>query len=173
MKRTISLISLLLVCLCAHAQDCFSVQDGHVIWQEVYETDLDSTSIVASLQASGKLTDIINTPGGLSCTIAPHMPDYLGAGFSSMQVAMLLTRSDMMSHALIQFREGRYRVTVSDISFHVTGIVTVPEFTTLIEDYLDRKGNFKNTFRSNHVDEVLDYDFNRIFELKDIEEEEW
>ena len=175
MKRTIILFLLALVCVCAHAQDCFSVKDGHIIWQEIYETDLDSASIVNALQATGKLADLVNTPSGLACTMVPHTADYQGAGFSTMQAAIVLTTSEMTSHALVQFREGRYRVTLDDITFRVRGVpgFSSGETTMRIEDYLDRKGNIKNSFRTYHVGEILDYDFNRIFELREAEDEKW
>ena len=171
MKRTISLISLLLVCLCAHAQDCFSVQDGHVIWQEVYQSDMDSLAVAAALITNGKVSNFVGIPGGLTCKIDPHYVDYEGAGFLRRQVATLLLGCPMEARAVIEFREGRYRVTVSEITF-LPGAVTYLGVSH-IEDFTTRDGDFNRSFYSTHADAVIDYDINSIFELQPAEDEEW
>ena len=176
MKRTITLF-LLLVCVCAHAQDyCFSVKDGHIIWQEVYETDLDSAAVMSILQSKGELTGITNTPLGVSCALVPHVVDYVGAGFTTMQASSMVIGSELEGHVVLQFREGRYRVTVDNLVFRrsMAFIGNGGEVPVRFEEFfLDRKGNIRRQVSTNHVDECVDYDLNKIFEIREAEDEKW
>jgi len=176
MKRTILIISLLLACLCAQAQeaiDCFSIHDGEVIWQEVYQSDMDSTAVVAALVKAGEVTGITGVPGGIVCRILPQKMDYKAAGFQYKQVAVLVYNYDLEGRAHIEFRDGRYRVTVSQIHFVPLSSAAAALGGTNLETVVGKDGKFIKAFHARHTDEIIDYTLNRLFEFAEIPEEEW
>jgi len=168
MKQTIAFLLITLSTFVVRAQDpdTFILRDGDIIWQKVYQTDMDSTAVVGYLQASGQLKDFTNTPGGLVCSIIPRQMDYRGAGFRYIQVVAVVLDNEMEGTALIQFKDGRYRVTVNHIRF-VSELPMFPDLT--MADFIDRKG-IQKVFYSKNTAAILDYELNSIFEISETED---
>jgi len=168
MKKAIVVFLVAIATFAGKAQDpnTFILRDGDIIWQRVYQTEIDSISLVGYLQASGQLKDFTNTPGGLVCSIIPRQMDYRGAGFRYIQVVAVVLDTEMEGTALIQFKGGRYRVTVNHIRF----VSQIPMFADLtMADFIDRKG-IQKVFYSKNTAAVLDYELNSIFEMRESED---
>ena len=155
----------------------FSVKDGGIVWQRVYQSQLDSSSIASALIATGQVTDVAGIPGGIVCHIAPRSLDYRGAGYSRGAAAMYIVNRQMEGHATIQLRDGRYRVTVDRMVFVAsteTSLSRVGERTPL-EDYaMSRKGEIKSVFTSMNASGIIDYDLGKLFDFKVVtDEEDW
>ena len=179
MKRIIVSVVFILTSIIAWGQenDNFSIKDGGIVWQRVYQSQLDSASIASVLVATGQVTDVAGIPGGIVCRIMPRSLDYRGAGFSRGSAAMYIVNRQMEGHATIQMREGRYRVTVDRMVFVAsteTSLSRVGERTPL-EDYaMSRKGEIKSVFTSMNAAGIIDYDLGKLFDLKVVtDEEDW
>lgn len=177
MKRFSLLVLLLIVCTGARAQeDRFSVRDGGVVWQTVYQSQLDADSVIGALAAKGLVEDVVDVPEGVACQVKLHSVNWKAAGFERMAVPLYLVNNQMEAHAVVLFREGRYRVTVDRIVFHAPSSTSLRERgeVTPLEDYaLSGKGTLKRVFYSMNAAPVLDYDLLKIFEVTIQEEEDW
>ena len=170
MKRCIILL-LLLTCAYARAQDHgFQIRDRNIIWQKVFVSDLDSAAIMQAISLSGSFSDL----QGKSLRVLPHEIDYRAAGYVRGRVPMVFLASLLSGHAVIEFRPGRYRVTVDHL------ILTENMTTSLFEKgreralegiALNRAGEMKQSFLES-VD-ILDVDLSQIFTFKTIEKEDW
>ena len=177
MKKILFIALLFCPILLSYAQesDHFSVKDGVIVWQRVYQSQLDSTGVAAALTASGQVADIVGVKGGVACRVLPRSADYRGAGFKRGAVAMFLLNNQMEAHATILVREGRYRVTVDHLVFVTTTetyLGRVGEKTPLEEYSLNRKGEIKEGFYSMNAAPVIDYDLGKLFDLTIREDEE-
>lgn len=177
MKKILLMALLLVPLFSAFAQepDRFSVKDGVILWQRVYQSPLDSAAVAAALVASGQVADIVGVKGGVACRILPRSVDYRGAGFKRGATAMFLLNGQLEAHATILVREGRYRVTVDRMVFGSTTetyLSRVGEKTTLEEYVLNRKGEIKDGFYSMNAAPIIDYDLSKLFDLSPKEEDD-
>ena len=177
MKRICTLVLLLIVCAGARAQeDRFSVRDGGVVWQTVYQSQMDSAQVIGALIGSGLVEDAAGIPGGVACRVRLHAVNWKAAGFERMAVPLYLVNNQMTAHAVVLFREGRYRVTVDQIVFVSPSSTSLRERgeTTPLESYaVNGRGELKRVFYSMNAAPVLDYDLLKIFEVSAPVEEDW
>lgn len=177
MKRFLLFLSLMSACALAYAQeDPFSVRDGSVVWQAVYQSQLDSADVVNSLLAKGVVSDLVSIPGGVSCRVRRHPVGWKAAGFDRMSVPLYLVSNQMEAHAVVLFKDGRYRVTVDQIMFIAPATDGLQERgeSAPLEDYaVSARDDFKKVFYSMKAAAVLDADLYRLFEIQAAKEEEW
>ena len=180
MRRFVLSVILLAFSAALFAQDGsrFSTDGASVTWQQVYQTPLDSAGVADGLIASGHFDNVVVTKDGFSCRIVPHMADYMGAGVKRGLAAMYIVSADMEGRAIVQIREGRYRVTVDEIVFttNISGGIFTPGTRTKLETYaLNGSGQFRKNFWSKGASPIIDYDLFSLFELKERDdlEEDW
>ena len=114
-------------------------------------------------------------PPGFTCRIIPHEVDYRGAGMKRGLVSMYLLGGEMEGRAVVQIREGRYRVTVDGIVFTTTletPLSKAGERTKLEMYALNSRGEFRSNFWGKGASPVLDYDLLSTFGIKSLEEDE-
>ena len=177
MRRFAFIAILLAFAATAWAQDGsrFSTDGATVTWQQVYQTPLDSADVVDGLLGSGKFDNVILTKDGFTCRIIPHEVDYRGAGMKRGLVSMYLLGGEMEGRAVVQIREGRYRVTVDGIVFTTTletPLSKAGERTKLEMYALNSRGKFRSNFWGKGASPVLDYDLLSTFGIKSLEEDE-
>lgn len=147
----------------------FYVDGGNVCWQQVYESQADSTAILDYLLGSGNFADLTGISGGISFSVLPRKVDYRAAGLKTGSVAMYILNYMMTAHGVLQMREGRYRVTVDHVVFRAD-----PD--TPLETYaLDRTGKFKPLFTASSANagQALDYELTQLFTVRAVEEDTW
>lgn len=176
--RCLFLLSLLfIVCTGARAQEGpFSVRDGMVVWQTVYQSSLDEAGVISALAAKGLVEDFVDMEGGVSCRVRLHSVNWKAAGFGRMEVPMYLVNNQMEAHAIVLFKEGRYRVTVDRIVFQAPSSTSLRERgeVTPLENYaINGKGELKKVFHSMNAAAVIDYDLQKTFEVVAQEDEDW
>ena len=164
--------------LLAQDESRFSTDGASVMWQNVYQTQLDSAAVVDGMIASGHFDNIILTKDGFTCRIIPHEVDYRGAGMKRGLTSMYLLGGEMEGRAVVQIREGRYRVTVDEIVFTTTLETSLSKRgeRTKLELYaLNGSGQFRGNFWNKGSSPVLDYDLFSLFEIKERtdQEDDW
>ena len=164
--------------LLAQDESRFSTDGASVMWQNVYQTQLDSVAVVDGLIASGHFDGIILTRDGFTCRIIPHEVDYRGAGMKRGLTSMYLLDGELEGRAVVQVREGRYRVTVDEMVFtgKISSPLSKPGERTKLELYaLNGSGRFRSNFWNKGSSPVLDYDLFSMFNVKEKEaqDEDW
>lgn len=173
MKRTAFIIILTIVSMTTFGQqrpETFVVREGDIIWQQVYDSPLDSAAVAAALQGNGHLSDFENSASGLTCKVDLGRLDYQSAGFRYAQVVALVTSTQVTGQALLQFREGRYRATVRSIVFN-SDIQFIP--TTTMADFIGNKNSIRDVFFNKNTAAILDFNLNRLFVIAEPEDDEW
>lgn len=170
MKKTIcvALFALLGLLLAAQTTEDyhFYAEDGRIFWRQVFESPADSTTLLDHIFGSGIFVDIAEISSGISVVLPPQRVDIRAAGLKAGSVSMYILNYTFTAHALLEMKEGRYRVTVDRIM-----IQSQPELP--LESYaLNRRGEFKPIFVSMNAAQALDHELTRLFTVRMSEKEE-
>jgi hypothetical protein len=117
MKKLVFIV-LVLFGYSLHCQDTinnFIAAEGDLYWQRVYQTDNSFDGLVKLVQESGLLDGIEVADNMLIGNLVPVMADYKGAGYSEMTIPMYVPRHTYSGFINIEYKEGRYRVTLKNI----------------------------------------------------------
>lgn len=179
-KLIITLFTLLasLACFAQNDNDYnFVVKDGTIIWQRVFQDSRGFTEICDAVKASEAFEKVVINNSDIAGSMIPVRPDIKGAGYGDMSATYLVSNSNLAGKFVLQWKEGRYRVTLMDIEFIGTGLAgmsiggifasgIVPGEKTSIDTFLRKNGKMKETFFSSNTAEILDFTFTSIFMLK-------
>jgi len=148
----------------------FQINNGNVIWQKIYETDLSFEEFVQQFKKSGVLSEIEITESGISGDIKRRPFDFRAAGYKSSQVAMSVISNDITGFAIIEYKDGRYRVTAKNLKMVQKTATPLGERNEMreLELYAIKKGVIRNSFYNYHQAEVMDFTLQRAFELNSI-----
>lgn len=170
MKRIIIIFVALLANLIAQAQEHnFIASEGRLFWQKVYEYNVTVDELASSLHIGGKVVDVSILGDIITCVI-PNTPFALKeAGLSRGMVPMYISLNDFTAFVKIQIKEGRYRVTVSDIMLIAnqnTSLSNTGERMD-IETYAVKRGELSNAVSKTFAPILgvwLDqtFDFNKL-----------
>ena len=171
------LFFLLLICSsCVFAQiENFSASNRNLYWQKVYNTDLSYTDIKKTISEVPKLKVLDVGDDYISGEIIEYLMDYKGAGYTFMGTAMVLNESNkFFSKFKLEYKEGRYRVMVSDIkskgtqmSLFSSGLGLTDNGMTSVEEMALKNGKdeFREAFKKQPA-KIINYTLDRIFDLK-------
>lgn len=145
----------------------FLIDNSVVVWQKVIETDLSFDDFVNKMKEMGVLYNIETMDGKLIGDINLVEADYKGAGYGYMTTPIYISRNFIGAHALIEFREGRYRVVLRNIMLtqQIDDPLSKMGELTPIEFYALTNGEFNRAFIQSS--EILDFTFSNIFTIKE------
>lgn len=164
MKR---ILSFTLACLCAlsaHAQlNNLKLQDDQIIWQKVYEDSLSVSDICWILECTGEFESIVPDydHGTISCYNAAKVIPFAKYGYSHSQMQIFLSGGLFSYHAIIQVKPGRFRVSVTDMSF----LDKVNRARTSLEFYAVKDATFAKSFVNGDSPVVIDKYLTDTFDL--------
>ncbi|MEJ6982394.1 hypothetical protein WG906_18155 [Pedobacter sp. P351] len=118
MKHIALLASLLFLTVFSFAQESvnnFTVKDNEIIWQKVYDTPLSFQALTDVIKSSGLINNIQVAENKISGELKPIDADFKAAGYSEMLTPMYVSRSHIAGFLNIDYKEGKYRVTLSKI----------------------------------------------------------
>lgn len=177
--RTILLI-LTIICFKSYSQELefenFNLEDGNLVWQKVYETELSNDEIIKSFKTSGIVKDLENLENSLTGTIENLDLDYKGFGKTEMNTAMYISRSYFKSFVLIELKEGRYRITLKEMKLvqkYSDGLNEEGEISEL-KDYAVKNNNsdFRKSFKKAPSG-ILNFTFDKVFKIKKKKKSDW
>lgn len=117
MKRIAIIILTALLSQLAVAQiRNFGVTDsGKIYWQKVFEDSRSEDDIISAALTTGSFSGLIENGGQVSYHMDPRPVDVVSLGYKRMSVPIYVSTYDFSGQVTLQFQEGRYRVTVTDI----------------------------------------------------------
>lgn len=114
--RKLAFLLILLWTISSMAQvNNFSIVDGRLIWQNVFETQLDQDRIEKLIIESGQFTDIVNTGDRITFFCPRTKVNYEQFGYKWGNTPVYVSSHDIAFFCTIQFKEGRYRATLERI----------------------------------------------------------
>lgn len=137
----------------------FALNDGDVIWQKVYTSDMTTAQLADFFIASGRFEDLTYNDDNITCRLKPVEADWKKLGYTSLTVPEMAASSDIVCFATIQVKDGRYRVSAEDLYFianRASGFFKAGE-KTAVSTMLLKKGAFRTSSSgAMHLAEILD-----------------
>ncbi|MHC6200328.1 hypothetical protein [Elizabethkingia miricola] len=175
MKKYLSILLLALSTVAYGQLEGFTSNNRQVIWQNIYETSLSFDNIKDVISKNkGIFKDIAFSENSIDGLIENVDADYKGAGYTFMGTDILLSNSAIQSHFTIDYKEGKYRVTLSKIEFKTKNTINAgyglnmmsSNGVNTLEPVALRNGKdeFKSGFEGK-FSKTLNYTFKNLFEL--------
>jgi hypothetical protein len=169
----IILILLTFFCINTYSQELefenFKIEEGTFLWQKIYETELSNEDLINSIKTSGIIKEIQNMENSLTGIIENLNLDYKGFGKSEMNTAMYISRSYFKSFVLIEFKEGKYRITLKEMKLvqkYSDGLSEEGEISELRNFAVkNSKSKFKKSFKKAPAG-ILNFTFDKVFKFK-------
>jgi hypothetical protein len=177
MKLIISLIYLpILIGLNLSSTDNFAIENGKLLWQKVDETELTKKQLTQKIKSSGDFKNLELNENGIIADITNLTLDYKGYGSSEMSTPIYIARNNVNSFIQIQFKEGKYRVTIKNIKLtqsYDTDLSSQGEMTNLDVFALKKRNTeFKSSFLKK-PSKIINFTFEKITEFKIKENDKW
>ena len=143
-------ILLLLFTSLTIAQGDFKIESNKLIWQKVFDLDISKDDFIKNLKLSGNFYDI-EYDSFISTNIKEVPIDYKASGYKVANTPMYISSSNIIGDVIIEFKEEKYRVTVSNIKLK-GNIPNLAVHQTMVElkDYAVKNNEFKKAFKTKH-----------------------
>lgn len=170
-----TLITFLFFNVSAQENNNFKIENGALIWQKVYESKFSPEDISNQLKSKGVVKHV-NLSNNMLTGDINTQANYKGAGFREMNIPMFVPRNDISCSVTINFKEGRYRVTLRNFKLIANTEDPLTEIgeTSTLETYALKKRN--TAFKDNFLgapSQIYNYTFNNIFLIKDTKNDNW
>lgn len=176
MKKTFILMSIIFAFIFTlKAQETinnFSPENNKIIWEKVFETEMDFNQLTDKIKESGTLEKIEIGENRVLGQTKPIDADFKGAGYGEMSTPIYVARNFFDGFAVIEFKDGKYRVTLKKIMLtqqYEDALSTKGEKST-IESFGIKKG--KNEMKGAFMKSpsiILDYTFTNTFNFKSVD----
>lgn len=154
----------------------FQIENNSLVWQYVFETDLSFKELTEKIKESGVLENPEITDDKIISKTKQLKVLYKEAGFGSTWYVVGYFIQPM---AKIEFKESRYRVTLTNMSLHLnqtSPVAGIAEKTVLEQFALNgSKTKFTRQFIKKSS-KIYNFTFNKEFHFNkttNIEDEEW
>ncbi|MFL9834966.1 hypothetical protein [Chryseobacterium terrae] len=115
MKKITSLLFFLLFISSFAQISNFSIDNGQIHWQKIYESKLNKTDLLHFLKSSNKFSDLSESENSIYGITKNLKVDF--KKFSNYP-SIFVQHTTIISKFIIDFKENKYRVTVKDIIIH-------------------------------------------------------
>lgn len=146
-KGLLTIVALMLSATAFAQVENFSVADGKVYWQRVYETDMTHEEIMDVIVNSGTFSDILDGDV-ITFRVVRGKIDFKALGFSRGSVPMYAAANDVSCFVTLQIKDGKYRVTADNIILteNVSGGLFKEGTENPLEVYAVKRGELSNNF---------------------------
>jgi len=93
----------------------FQVYNSEIIWQKVFDIGFTFEELIEKVKDSGLLDKIEIGNNKISGEFKEIDADFKGAGFTEMGTPMYLSRSHFTGFTILEFKDGKYRLTLKKI----------------------------------------------------------
>lgn len=148
----------------------FEIEDGEIIWRKVFQTELTFERLTEKIKDSGLFERIELSGNKLTGDLRNIDADVKGAGFSEILAPIYVVRSYFSAFVVIEFKDGKYRVTLKRILLtqkYDDDVTKQGEQSTLNTYALKgAAGEIKPAFKKS-PSVILDHTFTNKFLFKD------
>ena len=167
MKKLLLLLVLISKSVFGQETSNFKIENRDLVWQFIFETDLSQEELKQELSTKGIWESFEKVGDDLIGICSGMDADFKGAGYSEMSVPMYVARMSMDFHSLIQFKDGRYRVTITNIKLvqkYDDPLTKQGQVISLSDFAVNKKGDFKTMFLKK-PSEIYNYTFISSLEI--------
>jgi hypothetical protein len=171
MKYIIIAISLFTT-ISLSAQDNFFLASGEVTWEKVYESEKTKEAIIAHFEKSGLFKPFLVEDGKVIATLKPQAIDVDRTGIAG--VPPILRKTDFAGTIMIRFKDGKYRVTYTQIKLVGHGdLIKKGERQAFELHYVNKDGKDYRKYFLKKPRTIYNNHFNELFELEKEKKEDW
>ncbi len=170
---------LLLIGTTAWAQEKvnnFIVNESSLQWQKVFTTDLTFQELSEELKNNGLFDRMELSKNTITGDSKILFANYQAAGFTNLETAAYVSDSYFKAFVVVEFKEGKYRVTLKDILLTPKTYDSTKKVELNNLDYYALK-TWKNVFTEAFKKApslILDYTFTKKAEVrKKSDQGEW
>ena len=178
MKLILLLIYLPVVAIGFNQSDTgnFAIENGKLVWQKVYETELTKEQLTQKIKSSGDFKNLEINKSGIIGEIVNLTLDFKVFGSSEMSTPIYIARNSANSFVQFEFKENSYRVSIKNIKLtqnYDDAISRQGEMTDL-EVYALKKRNteYKSSFLKK-PSKIINFTFENITEFKVNIKDKW
>ncbi len=155
-------------------ESAFVISNKQVVWQRIYECSKSPEEVKNILLTTGKIKFTGEDSKTLSGEISDFIMDFKGAGFTRMGTPMYLNNSSKFyANFKIEFKEGKYRVTSTNIKLKGDSFSLFSGgmgFTSSGDDNLESYAltNDRELFKSSfdgRASRIINYSFAQLFDV--------
>ena len=161
---------LLLISIQCNAQGHFIASPYDLKWERVYELGKNEFSPnLLPIQIEG-----LERTASIYSGKIETFSDWKSLGYKELSLPMYIPRTRISASVLIEVREDRYRVTLTNIVLiqNYDDPISKAGDQTLLKTFaLNNKGEFKSAFLKTPID-IYEKTFNRLFTMQ-FEDSEW
>jgi hypothetical protein len=173
MKNILLILFIIPVTLIAQSSDInFKLIDGNIAWQKVYDNPVDINTYFAKIKSTSSINNVELSNEVIFGEINQLSHEYKQAGLKWASTAIYV--SGMLTNAKfrVEFKDGRYRVTVSDIRMIQRNVnqLTLTSSNEIALQNIEVKNNEVKPKFLQKEGKAYDYSFNKIFEYKSEED---
>ncbi|MDD7886380.1 hypothetical protein [Flavivirga sp. 57AJ16] len=153
----------------------FKINNGQVIWQKVYDTDLTKEQVEETLKTSGYFENIIVVnEKKLTAKINQLSPDYKTYGSTYLSTPSMVSHNYIKAFAVIEFKERQYRVTIKSIKLVEKQSDTLGKRAVEDIEYMVLNKNNKRFKRDffKKPSKILDFTFQKITDFNKLSEDD-
>jgi hypothetical protein len=155
----------------SQTENNFKIEDNKVIWQKVFDTELNFNEICQAIKESGNFENIEIGENKTTTQLKIFVIDYEGAGYRTMNTSMYITYFNYTGFAIIEFKDNKYRITLKTIQLKKGA--TIPDVPMMedtdIEFYVLKNGQFRKSFLRDDC-KIFEYNFNKKFNFKKVKD---
>ncbi len=154
----------------------FKISNSQLIWQKVYESTETIDQLTTRLKEDGNVKNIEVTDHTIFGNLDDLYADYQGAGYGRAVTPMMLLSQQIICTVTIEFKTNKFRVTIKNMKLKNTSptpLSPVGEVEPIETYVLKKKGTQFKTGFLNACATILNHTFNKIFENKIEEEDNW
>lgn len=175
MKRILLLIfifSCINFTFASPAENNFSIKDGKLVWQKVFDTELTKNELFRYFAYNGAFEVIKEEDSTL---LLQHKKAVLN--FKPYKGAVIMAmHSPATAQAVIQYKDGKYRVTVTDVIYHsdlsvsLRGVSTNSNTQYSLDEiaYNFKKQEYRSSFKSRGYAEMMNNIFIDLFTIGEL-----
>lgn len=176
-KGIISLIFLFCACSFVTAQETIQgfifPEDGSVIWQHEFTTQQSMNELFNSFIENRIVTDYEIIENRFSGVLPQVAANYALAGFKKSKTPNFILAYDCTANVLIQYKPGKYRVTLHRIRLINNGSdFSFTNPVNLLEDFVMNKNGVSKTFQKSGAT-ILNTTFTDYFSNINLFNDEW
>lgn len=154
----------------------FTIENNKVQWQKVYNKTYKIDELINEVNKSGQFYDIVATDSLITLKFKDNEIDYKGAGKPFISVTEYIESCLFSGNGLIEFKEGKYRVTLTDITYYYKPSRVRNNSNKkrihFLEDRAMQKNSKQFNSRFNTDAFIFNYSFGNLFDFKNLTKNE-
>jgi hypothetical protein len=169
--KTIVTTIILLISSIVYSQENLRLDNGSLIWQKVYETKSDIKTLLLAVKTERKFSNVDLIDDVIVFDMIDIEPLIKESGFKRMSIPIYLS-SNLYAKGKIDIKEGRFRVTVSNIKIpnsptklvYSDKLLNESSYEPVSSFILDRNKSISEKFMKKEYYKIYDMTFNSIFD---------